>query len=233
MSRTNTNNKLFCKICFDAKKPEKEYTSHAIKTRDGEVCCPILKATECRYCHKMGHTLAHCELRNNKSVEQKPVTKPIEQKPIAKPVEKKPLSANKFAVFDESDSDSDDNESETKDTETKDTEPQVEHKFPTIRRKSTVCERPLNQVFHHVDLSYLAKERERLGQPDPALGKSYANITAKVAAVKDDFNRPDAPRGQDCFYTSEEEKQRHRAQLIAEHQERLKKPLFAAADEDW
>lgn len=74
---TNTKNtksvsKPFCKICFDACKPESEYTSHYIrKTTDpnSAITCPILLATECRYCHQMGHTISRCTLReqNNRA----------------------------------------------------------------------------------------------------------------------------------------------------------------------
>lgn len=74
---TNTKNtksvsKPFCKICFDAGKPESQYTSHYIrKTTDpnSAITCPILLATECRYCHQMGHTISRCTLReqNNRA----------------------------------------------------------------------------------------------------------------------------------------------------------------------
>lgn len=60
-----------CKICFDAGKPESEYMSHHIrKTADpnSDIVCPVLLATECRYCHGLGHTLSRCPIReaNNK-----------------------------------------------------------------------------------------------------------------------------------------------------------------------
>ena len=79
MSRNNNNtkntrtvSKPFCKICFDAGKPESQYTSHYIrKTTDpnSAITCPILLATECRYCHQMGHTISRCTLReqNNRA----------------------------------------------------------------------------------------------------------------------------------------------------------------------
>ena len=57
--------KPFCKVCFDAGKPESEYTSHWVKSlpdRNGnkKVVCPTLLNTECRYCHKSGHTTKFC-----------------------------------------------------------------------------------------------------------------------------------------------------------------------------
>jgi len=67
--RTTTNNhsskKPYCKVCHDAGKPEKEYTSHCVKTTDirtgtTHVTCPTLLHTECRYCFQLGHTAKFC-----------------------------------------------------------------------------------------------------------------------------------------------------------------------------
>jgi len=55
--------KPFCKVCFDAGKSEQEYTGHFLKDRpgpNGNVICPTLLATECRYCHEHGHFKSHC-----------------------------------------------------------------------------------------------------------------------------------------------------------------------------
>ena len=55
--------KPFCKVCFDSKKPEKEYTSHFVKDQlgpRGKVVCPTLLATTCRYCRCSGHFKSHC-----------------------------------------------------------------------------------------------------------------------------------------------------------------------------
>lgn len=66
------NKKPFCKVCFDAKKPESEYTSHHVRSlpdMNGKtvVTCPVLKATECRYCYNFGHTAKFCPvLEENK-----------------------------------------------------------------------------------------------------------------------------------------------------------------------
>ncbi len=86
----NNNNKKFCKVCFDSKKPEAMFTSHCVKTRDGTVICPTLLSAECRFCHKTGHTVSKCpvakkhdkmkasekkielEIKNMQSQEQKP-----------------------------------------------------------------------------------------------------------------------------------------------------------------
>lgn len=74
----NANNKKpFCKVCFDAKKPESEYTSHRVRSlpdMNGKtiVTCPVLAATECRYCYQFGHTTKFCTvLEENKKKAEK------------------------------------------------------------------------------------------------------------------------------------------------------------------
>ena len=57
--------KPFCKVCHDAGKTEAEYTSHFVRSLpdfngNTKVTCPILAATECRYCYKLGHTTKFC-----------------------------------------------------------------------------------------------------------------------------------------------------------------------------
>lgn len=71
MSSRNTANRNtsvvaatpFCKVCRDAGKSEKEYTSHFVKDQpgpDGKVVCPTLLNQACRICHKTGHTSSYC-----------------------------------------------------------------------------------------------------------------------------------------------------------------------------
>ena len=103
----NTNNKkmntykTFCKVCQDAAKTEKEYTSHNVRDAKGKTCCPTLLAQECRTCYKKGHTSKYCP--QNKAVAQ---TQP--QSFVVKPVPtqvKQQMPKNVFMLL-ESDSDS-------------------------------------------------------------------------------------------------------------------------------
>ena len=106
--------KRFCKVCHDAGKSEKEYTSHFVKSEpgpNGKVVCPTLLAQECRFCFKSGHTAGYCPVINaNKKAEEKALRlaarrEASEKKPESKPiVAKKPT--NVFTVLG-SDSDSD------------------------------------------------------------------------------------------------------------------------------
>ena len=64
-----TNSTPFCKICFDAGKPESQYTSHFVKDSpgpNGKVVCPYLLTLNCRYCKENGHTISHCPLLQKK-----------------------------------------------------------------------------------------------------------------------------------------------------------------------
>lgn len=63
--------KTFCKVCQDAAKTEKEYTSHNVRDAKGKTCCPTLLAQECRTCYLKGHTSKYCP--QNKAVAQTPV----------------------------------------------------------------------------------------------------------------------------------------------------------------
>ena len=84
--KSNTNKKVvakkpFCKVCHDAGKTEAEYTSHFVRSLpdfngNTKVTCPVLAATECRYCYKMGHTTKFCpviEENNKRAKKEKPV----------------------------------------------------------------------------------------------------------------------------------------------------------------
>lgn len=64
--------KPFCKVCFDAKKPQAVYESHFVKDREGKVTCVTLLEQECRYCFKTGHTVKFCPAvaANNASKEK-------------------------------------------------------------------------------------------------------------------------------------------------------------------
>ena len=71
MSRNNNSRKPFCKVCFDAGKPESDYTGHYVRSlpdRQGnsKVTCPTLLNTECRYCYEMGHTAKFCPVLGEK-----------------------------------------------------------------------------------------------------------------------------------------------------------------------
>jgi len=83
MSRNQSNRrgpnssekKPFCKVCCDAGKSEKEYTSHFVKDRDGKVTCPTLLGQECRYCFRAGHTVKFCPVLKEREQEKEKYAK--------------------------------------------------------------------------------------------------------------------------------------------------------------
>ena len=110
-TKTNTKTtKPFCKVCYDAGKPESEYTSHYVRSlpdRSGNtmVTCPTLLSTECRYCGNYGHTTKFCSIAANKNQKQKQ-TQNYKQREMPKktPPTNNPNNVSKFAVLDDSDS---------------------------------------------------------------------------------------------------------------------------------
>jgi len=90
--------KTFCKVCQDAGKTDKEYTSHNVRDRSGKTTCPTLLALECRNCYKKGHTVKYCKLLTVQSVQER--ANPDKQEI------KKTVSKNVFMVL-ESDGEED------------------------------------------------------------------------------------------------------------------------------
>ena len=112
MNTNNTNNKkmntsnkqvvykTFCKVCQDAAKTEKEYTSHNVRDAKGKTCCPTLLAQECRICYRTGHTSKYCPQNKAQAVVIKPAY-------VAPKFVKSHIQKNVFMCFD---SDSEDEE---------------------------------------------------------------------------------------------------------------------------
>lgn len=96
MSHTTKNiKKPFCKVCQDAGKPEREYTSHWVKDMAGNTTCPTLLNTECRFCHKLGHTAKFC-----KELNKKPATPDVKKAPV-KVTQNKQVAVSAFAALEE------------------------------------------------------------------------------------------------------------------------------------
>jgi len=106
---TTAPKKPHCKVCQDAGKSEKEYTSHYVRSmpdRMGKsvVTCPTLLATECRFCFEAGHTTKFCPvIAKNKKEEAKRSFKEAkkaeeERKPKTKTITVNALS--KFSALD-------------------------------------------------------------------------------------------------------------------------------------
>ena len=83
MSLSNTRSRTVgssphCKVCFDAGKTKKEYTSHFVKSSPGPsgvVVCPTLLRNKCSICYNFGHIKSYCpdllEMRKNSEKNQR------------------------------------------------------------------------------------------------------------------------------------------------------------------
>ena len=100
-NKSSNVKKPFCKVCQDAGKPESEYTSHFVRSRPDKngkttVTCPILAATECRYCFQLGHTTKFCpviEENNKRYKKQEPEAAKAEKMPSKTKESRKPSGA--------------------------------------------------------------------------------------------------------------------------------------------
>ena len=67
----------FCPICKNSGKSPSVYTSHFVRDKPGPNCivvCPTLLNTQCRFCHKLGHTPKYCPiLKSRKPSPQIPI----------------------------------------------------------------------------------------------------------------------------------------------------------------
>ena len=115
-SKSNNSKQIYsakkpcCKVCLDAGKTEKEYSSHYVKDLNGNVTCPTLLNQECRYCKKKGHTTSHCAtLKKQKESEEN------SRKPPLSPAKKEasaPKRSNVFAYLEMNSDDESDKEQE-------------------------------------------------------------------------------------------------------------------------
>ena len=92
--KMNKKTGKFCKVCFDSGKDESIYTSHFVKSApvNGVIVCPTLKATECRYCKKSGHTLKFCKVLQDKEK----MMKGSKEMPTKTPVKKEKMDEKKI-----------------------------------------------------------------------------------------------------------------------------------------
>ena len=187
MSARNNNKKQmaakpYCKVCHDAGKSEKEYTSHYVKSApgpEGKVVCPTLLSQSCGYCGSCGHTPKFCPtLAAEKAAEEKALKQAARrdalekreaEKAAPKPAQvKKPQSS--FAAAFGSDSDSE-------------TEKKVSKKVTksiAFQSVANVAPRTAAKLAPKPVVNLVAKADEFPALPSAA--KSEHKITGKPAA---------------------------------------------------
>jgi hypothetical protein len=145
------NKKPYCKVCFDAGKPESEYTSHWVRTlpdRNGNssVTCPTLLGTECRYCFKFGHTAKFCPVIEKNRKEKERADRIASHKELPKVDKKMNGSKKMVSVFDALRQDTD---SEEEVEVSRQAEPVIEN-FPALGSTVKKVEVTLPQVKSEV-----------------------------------------------------------------------------------
>jgi hypothetical protein len=165
--------KRFCKVCHDAGKTEREYTSHFVKSEpgpNGKVVCPTLLAQECRFCFEAGHTAGYCPvIAANKKAEEKALRlaarrEAVEKTPAPKPVVAK-KAANAFAALD---SDTDSDEPVSKKVNTK----------PTINSTKIVSAKPAAKPAAKEEFPALPSKPKAAAAVTTMVG--YASVAAKM-----------------------------------------------------
>ena len=62
---TTRNKEMFCGFCFNFDKNDHSYKTHYVRKDkndlNSDVTCPRLLATECKFCHQLGHTPNNCQ----------------------------------------------------------------------------------------------------------------------------------------------------------------------------
>jgi hypothetical protein len=168
---------LCCKVCKDAGESEEVYSSHYVKDRDGNVCCPKLKAIVCPNCGKRGHTRTYCKAPTEKQREEyaaKAVEKKVADKPVA-------TGASRFACLVDSDSDDDNKLLQRKNT--RPAQPAAV-KMPAIQPAKNTDSKAVLQVSNTNDFPSLSTDSKTTTKPEPPKALSYANMAAKPVEVK-------------------------------------------------
>lgn len=91
----------YCKVCHDAGKEEKVYTSHFIRESPdptSRVVCPTLLALECKYCFKRGHTIKYCTILKKKNKQEN--NKPQEKKMVTHDTISREVTNNMYSLLD-------------------------------------------------------------------------------------------------------------------------------------
>lgn len=179
--------KPFCKVCQDAGKEEKVFSSHWVKDEQGNVCCPTLLSQKCRYCDELGHTTNYCQaLKKLKESEQRMATRLASDEVRREREEKravvaKPLANNnKWAALD--DGSDDDEEKPNKPSIAKNSISD----FPPLSANVTL--RPHQKAFGSSSFANVAAAASHLPDPIYALqAKAKAAAAAAAAAESLDY----------------------------------------------
>ena len=175
--------KPFCKVCFDANKPESQYTSHFVrKTKDlnSEILCPIILATECKYCHKLGHTISKCSLREKNNARHAHAMQAPMQRPMPAPAPAPVRGNNRYAVFEVEDEVEVEVEVEVHVNETE---------FPLLGGKSAAVQDTSRVSYAKAFASKPAQAQAQLTKPTPKNNTTKAANYHHYYSYIEDYSR--------------------------------------------
>jgi hypothetical protein len=191
-SNSVSTKKPYCKVCFDAGKPESMYTSHWVRTlpdRNGKttVLCPTLLETECRFCYKLGHTTKFCPAIEQNKKQKEGADRKLkvsEEKPkISKSDEKKkPVS-----IYDALRVDSD-SEDESQDTNIVENFPMLATTLPSVQVKLPSIQAKLPTVQPEVKTGWAAiaaKPKE-----DPFMKHPSGEVRSTIKSLPQSIVKP-------------------------------------------
>lgn len=185
---TSAIKKPYCKVCFDAGKPESEYTSHWVRSlpdRSGKttVTCPTLLDTECKYCFNFGHTVKFCPaIKQNEKEKERAVRKEraeVAEQKKPKIQAKKPVAT--FAALIDSDS-----EDETPEKVSNNVNP-IEN-FPVLCRPSEVAAAKPAEL--KTGWAAIAAKPAEVPRQQPILLSNFIKLEAKTAQKKAVESKP-------------------------------------------
>jgi hypothetical protein len=137
VSNKQVSNKPYCGACHKSGKTMEQYTSHWTRSNpgtDGVVTCPFILASECGYCHEMGHWTKFCPMLANKT-DSKPYVSLVEKqvKKAATKVAVVVAPKKKFDMLYMSD-DEDEDEAAVKKSKSKESD----QRFPALTLKTKI-----------------------------------------------------------------------------------------------
>jgi hypothetical protein len=185
----------FCKVCFDAGKTEKEYTSHYVRSEPGpnsKVVCPTLLSQCCGFCGECGHTPKFCRvLKARKVAEEKAIKQAARIEALEKreKTEKNAVPAIKktgFAAAFGSDSDSESEENVSKKVTSKKVSEAKQASAPKSVTAVTVTTKPkTTRIIDEFPELKLATQQTTKPASSAAAGQKPAFMSAINQAYPD------------------------------------------------
>lgn len=204
----NNQRTPFCKVCFDAKKPQSVYESHWVKDREGKVTCITLNSQECRYCFKTGHTVKHCPVvasqnaEREKQARRQEAQQRREQEELKKANEKAATKAKKTG-FQLLRDDSDDEEEPQQKSQPQQKQVEEYPALPTPSARVESSERPSFASALKKPVAQVKKEETPAVIPAGfAVLTRSTNGTTAIQEAKMPSSMPSSVKPVFCGYTS-------------------------------